>query len=195
VGGGPELEEGREIALDGRLLRLAHGVEGELREGGPESAERVLAAARKRNAEWVAELSLERPEGGWSEVASGASVSAPASSPDRQVELSLGRAWGGPMASGGSRGGGWGGTRSPARRALGRLARRRGCGAPSERAGNGALLVGLAVGLTPPRPEVWRERARELEPERRRPKGSAAPVRGSPTSCNPLRRMALPVAG
>lgn len=166
------LSESRELALDGRLLRLAHGVEAGLREAGPEGAAAVLESAREESREWVGALALESVEGGWAPDTD-LTAAIPAREPDRRVELSLGRAWGGgPPSPGTPRGGGWRGARPPARRVLGVwLAAEARRPAAAERAlvpaalAAGLALVGLSLAAGR---SARRERARELEAVDRR---------------------------
>jgi signal transduction histidine kinase len=108
------LAERQHLVTEGRLLRIAHGLERDLRSEGPEGAEALLRAALEREAGFVRGLRLLRP-GGSVEVEVGEPGQPGTGSPVRRVELFVGPAWHlGPRGfSAGERTRGLGGGRRP----------------------------------------------------------------------------------
>jgi len=89
------LRQRQVLVIEGRLLQLAHGLEHELRQDGPEASEGALEGAFEREGDLVAGLRLRDLDGSL-EAAVGAGSEAEADETDatvRRVDLFLGPAW------------------------------------------------------------------------------------------------------
>lgn len=101
------LRERQLLVIEGRLLQLAHGLEHELRQDGPEASEGALEGVFERESDLVAGLRLRDLDGSL-EAAVGAGPEPAAGPGARRVDLFLGPAWHrgapGPRAPGRPRG-------------------------------------------------------------------------------------------
>jgi signal transduction histidine kinase len=108
------LAERQHLVTEGRLLRIAHGLERDLRLEGPEGAKAVLRTALEGEAGFVRGLRLLEPDGSV-QIEVGGPAPQGGSPPVRRVEVFLGPAWRlGPRGfSAGERTRGLGGGRRP----------------------------------------------------------------------------------
>lgn len=81
------LRESRDLALEGLVMRQAHELERELREGGPEAAREILERSLREGPETITGLALLSPFG-TVEVQAGS-----LQGPTREIELFLGPGW------------------------------------------------------------------------------------------------------